>query len=246
MTQLDPDILIHPRQGQKEGRLPERALLVVNPAEASFALSIFKRQGGQKRILYNSNLLVNEQYLLCVAGPALGAPAAGLVLEKLIALGVKDILLISCCGAVDPALSVGDTIIPTSGVPGEGVSRYYQSGATVHPGTDAVRSLQKILNNHNISFKDGTLWSTDAPYRERSSELFQLQEKYGITGVDMEFSALCSISTFRKVRFAGLFIVSDELWGATWKPGFTSRTFRNRMHSVIEAMISHPLQKEQC
>jgi len=246
MTQLDPDILIHPRQGRKERRLPERALVVVNPAEASFALSIFKRHGAEKRMLYNSNLLVDTQHRLCLAGPALGAPAAGLVLEKLIALGVTDILLISCCGAVDPALSVGDTIIPTSGVPGDGVSRYYDSAGTVHPDTDTVLSLQKILDNHNISFKDGTLWSTDAPYRERSSELFQLQEKYGISGVDMEFSALCSISTFRKVRFAGLFIVSDELWGAQWIPGFTSRTFRDRMHSVIEAMIGHPLQKEQC
>jgi len=245
MTRLDPDIFIHPRQERKERRLPEGALLFVNPAEASFALRVFEKYEAQRQTLYNSNLLVDKHRRLCLAGPALGAPAAGLIMEKLIALGVRDILLISCCGTLDPILSIGDILVAAEGVPGEGVSRYYEAADTLHPSAQALHRLQESLRQQNLSWTEGTLFSTDAPYRESRSELFLLQEQYGVSGVDMEFSALCSIAAFRKISFAGLFIVSDELWGADWKPGFGSTTYRNRSHSVIEAMICQTLQKEQ-
>ncbi len=245
MTRLDPDIFIHPRQERKERRLPEGALLFVNPAEASFALRVFEKYEAQRQTLYNSNLLVDKHRRLCLAGPALGAPAAGLIMEKLIALGVRDILLISCCGTLDPILSIGDILVAAEGVPGEGVSRYYEAADTLHPSAQALHRLQESLRQQNLSWTEGKLFSTDAPYRESRSELFLLQEQYGVSGVDMEFSALCSIAAFRKISFAGLFIVSDELWGANWKPGFSSTTYRNRSHSVIEAMICQTLQKEQ-
>ncbi len=243
--QPDPDILIHPRQGRKEPLLPRRALLVVNPSEASFALQLFADHAPKRRILYNSNLLVDKDHRFCLAGPALGAPAAGLVMEKLIALGVSDVLLISCCGAIDPELVIGDRLVALAGVPGEGVSRYYVPDCPVYPSAEATQSLRGDLQQLMISFKDGSLWSTDAPYRERRSELFSLREQYGVNAVDMEFSALCAIAAFRNISFSGLFIVSDELWGRDWRPGFSGSVFRHEMHAVIEAMLNGEEQKEQ-
>lgn len=243
-TPPDPDILIHPRQGRRERPLPRRALLIVNPAEASFALRFFSGGQSGRRTLYNSNLLVDKDNRFCLAGPALGAPAAGLIMEKLIALGVSDILLISCCGVIDPGFEIGDTLVAIAGVPGEGVSRHYVSACPVYPGAEATQSLRNDLQRLDITYKEGSLWSTDALYRERRSELFSLREQYGIVGVDMEFSALCSIASFRKISFSGLFIVSDELWGRDWRPGFTGKRFRNRMHAIIEAMICQTQQKE--
>ncbi len=236
-TQPDPDILIHPRQGRSERPLPGRALLIVNPAEASFALRLFAGYEPGRRTLYNSNLLVDKDNRFCLAGPALGAPAAALVMEKLIALGVSDILLISCCGVIDPNFVIGDRLVALAGIPGEGVSRHYVPACPVYPSAEATQSLRNDLQRLAITFKEGSLWSTDALYRERSSELFGLREQYGIVGVDMEFSALCAIAEFRKISFSGLFIVSDELWGRDWRPGFAGNTFRNKMHAIIEAMI---------
>lgn len=243
-TQPDPDVLIHPRRGRKERMLPRRALLIVNPSESAHALSVFEGYGARRGQLYNSNLVTDLDNRLCLAGPALGAPAAGLVMEKLIALGVSDILLISCCGVIDPGFVIGDILIGLAGVPGEGVSRYYGPDCPVYPAKKACRSLRRDLQQLDIRFKEGLLWSTDAPYREKNSVLLGLQEQYGIVGVDMEFSALCSIAAFRKISFSGLFVVSDELWGRDWTPGFTTTTFRSQMHAIIEAMTAHLLQKE--
>ena len=244
MAKNDPDILIHPQKGRKDQYLPEKGLLFVNPAEARIAEQEFSRYDISTRFLHNSSLLVDNQERLCVAGPALGAPAAGLVMEKLIVLGVKKICLFSCCGAIDPAYSIGDTLLAYSGVSGEGVSHYYGDNKIVHTCRPATDELRSFLEKHGIDFKEGVIWSTDAPYRESRSELARLHTKYGVVGVDMEFTALCSIAAFRNISISALFIVSDELWGPVWKPGFGQESYQNQCRLLISSLISAGLHKE--
>ena len=238
MAENDPDILIHPRREPRERELPKRALLLANPAEARYGLQLLQARGGQPRTLYNSNLLVDEMSRFCLAGPALGAPAAGLVLEKLIALGVEEILLISCCGAVDPAFEVGDILLGSSAVSGVGLSDYYGAGRESWPQGETGVLLERALGSAGIDWRAATIWSTDAPYRERRSELIALQEEYGISGVDMEFAALCAICSCRKVSLAGLFVVSDILWSRSWQPGFGSDLYKQRSRDMIDLVVS--------
>lgn len=239
----EDDILIHPEKGRKERVLPERAILVANPAEARIAEEEMRLHGAQSRFLYNSQLLVDDDLRLCFAGPSLGAPAAGLILEKLIALGVTKISLFSCCGAINQDYSIGDVIVAVSGVSGEGVSRYY-GGIPQNPvSLEETERLRIFLRNQEMSWREGGIWSTDAPYRESRSELSRLHLENGIDGVDMEFTALCSIASFRKVQLSALFVVSDELWGPDWKPGFTNPVYRDRCKSLISALIRHNLEE---
>jgi uridine phosphorylase len=237
------DILIHPGRGRKEQMLPDQAILVVNPAEASVAQDEMRRHGAESRFLYNSHLLVDKRFRLCLAGPSLGAPAAGLVLEKLIALGVSRICLFSCCGAVNEKLVIGDLLVAVSGVSGEGVSRYYEGGESVAVCPDETDNLRVFLNDQRLSWQEGGIWSTDAPYRESRTQLNRLHRKFGIDGVDMEFTALCSIAAFRKVHLSALFVVSDELWGAQWKPGFSGIAFKKRCKSLISNLILDKMQE---
>ena len=72
----EADLIIEPRRGKKEKLLPARALLVVNPAEADYALGGFKPFTGESRSLYQTTLLIDKDRSLCLAGPALGAAAA--------------------------------------------------------------------------------------------------------------------------------------------------------------------------
>ncbi len=243
MKENEDDILIHPEKGRKEKSLPERAILVANPAEARIAQEEMRLHGAQPRFLYNSQLLVDQDLRLCLAGPSLGAPAAGLIFEKLIALGVTKISLFSCCGAINRDYSIGDVMIAVSGVSGEGVSRYY-GGIQEKPVSDEeTERLRMFLKNLKMSWREGGVWSTDAPYRESRSGLNRLHLEYGIDGVDMEFTALCSIASFRKVHLSALFVVSDELWGPDWKPGFTDTVYRDRCKSLISALIRHNLEE---
>lgn len=217
--------------------LPPRALLIVNPAEAKYGWRVFESDTTENRFLYNSNLLVSTANNFCLAGPALGAPAAGLVMEKLIVLGVREIWLISCCGTVDPALEVGDVMVPSLGVSGEGVSAYYGSEKRFRPSPKTAGFLGSILANHDQEWSTGAVWSTDAPYRESRADLLRLQEQFGVRAVDMEFSALCAVAAFREIEFAAVFVVSDELWPAVWQPEFTGDKFRTTSRRLVSLLI---------
>jgi uridine phosphorylase len=240
----EADLIIEPRRGKKEKPLPARALLVVNPAEADYALAAFKPFTGESRSLYQTALLVDRDQCLCVAGPALGAAGAVLVLEKLIVLGAKEIWLLSCCGSLDPSWSIGDIVLAIGAVCGEGVSPHYSANNLAAPGTKATRQLEEIATNYRDELRRGMIWSTDAPYRERRSELITLQERYGIAGIDMEFSALCTVAACRGVSIGALMVVSDMLWPKNWKPGFAVPEFTESSHRLTDRLLAHGLQQE--
>jgi uridine phosphorylase len=243
-TMNEPDLIIEPRRGKKEKSLPAQALLVVNPAEADYALGKFKPFTGESRSLYQTTLLVDREQSLCLAGPALGAAAAVLVLEKLIVLGVKEIWLLSCCGSLDPAWSIGDIVLATGAVSGEGVSPHYSTNILATPEASASRLLENFVSQYRSDLRRGIIWSTDAPYRERRSELLKLQERYGVAGIDMEFSALSTVASYRGVRIGALFVVSDMLWTSNWKPGFSAAEFTESSHRLIDRLLAHGLKKE--
>ena len=241
----EADLIIEPRRGKKEQLLPARALMVVNPSEAEYAVESFSAFIGQTRSLYqHTKLLVDKDQAMCLAGPALGAAAAVLILEKLIVLGVEEIWLVSCCGTLDPSFSIGDLVLATGGVSGEGVSRYYSTESVTSSGRSATDNLQKIATQQCGDVRPGIIWSTDAPYRERRSELIALQERYGVVGIDMEFSALCTVAAHRGVSLGALFVVSDTIWTKNWKPGFGSADFNKSSQDLIGKLITRGLSKE--
>lgn len=234
----DDDIIIHPMKTKKDREIPQKGVLFVNPAEAAVVHEELITAGGQKRFLHNSRLSVSKDNSRFAAGPAIGAPSAVLVMEKLIALGATTIILMGWCGAVDADYAIGDIVVPTSAVCGEGTSAYYGGGDIVHPGREASKVVGMLLTKQGLTCKPGAVWSTDAPYRESRKQLEQLQREKGVVAVDMEFSALCSAASFRNVDLAAALVVSDELWRSAWRPGFKNSLFRERCADLRRCLVN--------
>lgn len=243
MSKPQNDIIIHPRKNRGDSTIPSKGVLLVNPSEARKAEKAMLASGGRRAFLHNSSLLINENNDLFVAGPAIGAPAAVLVLEKLVALGAKNLILLGWCGAVDSRYRIADIIIPTGALCGEGTSRYYSDSVKPVPAASLVEQLNARLSRSGFLCKDGIIWSTDAPYRESRTLLEKLQAEQQVVGVDMEFSALCSVATFRGIEFAAVMVVSDELWGSKWKPGFREKDFRQHCAKLLDLIISTSVER---
>ncbi len=64
-----------------------------------------------------------------LAGPALGAPAAVLALEKLVVLGAERILVVGPCGSLAEEAPIGTVVVATEAVSEEGTSRLYGAEA---------------------------------------------------------------------------------------------------------------------
>ncbi len=161
-----------------------------------------------------------------VTGPFVGAPYAVMLLETLIAWGARKIIFLGWCGAVSEKLKIGDLILPTSAIIDEGTSGHYGQKDTgvSHASFSLVSAIQQVLNQNQIDFQSGTIWTTDAVYRE-TRHLVERHQQDGTLAVEMELSALYSAAQFRGVALAGILVVSDELSSLDWRPGFKEKRF---------------------
>lgn len=154
-----------------------------------------------------------------LVGPALGAPYAVLVLEKLIALGGRAFVAVGWSGSLQPDLVIGDLVVPQEAVSEEGTSAHYKTDDSP-PSPDPVmsRCLKESLHQAKAAFRVGTVWTTDAFYRETRKKVTRFAHQ-GLLAVDMEMSALFTVGKFRHVAVAGLLVISDELATLEWRYG---------------------------
>jgi len=179
-----------------------------------------------------------------VTGPFIGAPYAVMLLETLIAWGVRKIIFLGWCGAVAEKVKIGDIVLPTSAVIAEGTSAHYgqMDNGFARASSSLVSMIRQVLNKNQIDFHAGGIWTTDAVYRE-TRQLVESHQRDGVLAVEMELSALCSVAQFRGVALAGILVVSDELSSLDWRPGFKDERFvqgRRTAYKVVKELCRTP------
>src|SRR5207302_8999070 len=92
-------------------------------------------------------------------------------------------------------------------------------------------------------FGPGGTWTTEAVYRESRARARQLVA-LGVVGVGMEAAAVWAVARHRRVRAASLFVVSDELGGEGWNPGFDNRRLLAG-HSRARRLLMHAVSKRE-
>lgn len=239
------DMIINPRKEKGEKDIPEFGIFFINPAEYTRFKNSYDKRRWEQRTLFNSNLYVRCDNDMFVAGPAIGAPMATMCLEKLIVLGAKKIVVFGWCGGLLESDNICDIVIGTSAISGEGTSTYY-SDDKEFPCSNALSSvLCEQLHKNSLTFRDGILWSTDAPYRESRDMFTGLVAKHRIDCVDMELSALCSVAKFRSIELAGLFLISDLPLDEKWSAGYRTKSFRKRSNSMVELLMEIKASQEK-
>jgi uridine phosphorylase len=97
-------------------------------------------------------------------------------------------------------VKIGDLIIVTGALRGEGTSRYYvaQNFSTVaHP--EIVEALKRAAESLRVRFHVGWIFTTDALFQETPELIAQLTQQ-NISGIDMVTSAFLTIAQIRKKR----------------------------------------------
>jgi len=149
-----------------------------------------------------------------------GAPAAVLWLERLIASGVQKILLLSFCGSLKPGLRIGQVVVLRQALADEGTSRhYFPRQRTFFPSPVLTGEVVQTLGHRGLPFSLAATVSTDAPYRETQTWLKKMRDRH-IDVVDMEASAVFALARYRGIEAAGLTVVSDELFSGVWNDHF--------------------------
>lgn len=167
-----------------------------------------------------------------------GAPAAVALTEALIAAGIKKILVFGEAGSISPNVNVGEIVIPTFAIREEGTSYHYlPPNVKVAPTGDFLKKIAKILEESNIPFKMGGVWSTDAPFRETISKV-KSYSNMGVLAVDMECSAVFALSMYRRSDSAALLVITDTSHEGVWRQSFEDSRVINSEKNVSEVLMS--------
>lgn len=227
------DCIINPTRNSGEPCLPTCGLLAVNPSDMGRVreLARYHRLGQEK--LFHASLYSSKDFFL--AGPAMGAPMAVMTLEKLIALGAQDIIMYGWCGALVPSVNAGDIVVPTWALSEEGTSTHYPINCEIAADPVLRQKVLLAMQSEGATVRQGPIWTTDAVYRETRDKVASYGKR-GLIGVDMEYSALCTVARFRGIRLAAVMLASDELYHSQWRPQFTNKTFRKKSKQLLATL----------
>ncbi|MET9428162.1 nucleoside phosphorylase [Streptomyces sp. NPDC003036] len=144
-------------------------------------------------------------------GFGLGAPAAALVLEQLVALGVKRVITVGTAASLRTDLPAGELVVCDNALRDEGVSYHYlPPGTHVRPSMDLSERVAEALRGRGVTVRRGTGWTTDAPYRETAAEVARYSG-LGVLTADMEAAGVFTVAEYRGIDAAAVFAVTDSL-----------------------------------
>lgn len=166
----------------------------------------------------------------------IGAPAAAMLLELLVAMGVRRFVSIGTCGAIAPGLRIGDLTLCTGAVRDEGVSHHYlpDPAAPALPDPELTEAFAAALSAAGPPPPRGRTWTTDAPFRETRAEIAHFQSE-GVLTVEMEAAALFAVAAHRDAQLASGFVVSDVLGDGAWNPQFSAEAIPAGLVRLFEA-----------
>jgi uridine phosphorylase len=141
----------------------------------------------------------------------MGGPAVANALEMVAANGAREVVLFGACGGVDPRVAVGDLIVASGGVRGEGTSRYYAPAefpAACDPLLTA-RLWQMARQTAEVAVHCGVVYTTDASYRQ-GAEIYEAYQGL-IIGVECEVATAAVVGARLDLAVAALLFCSDNV-----------------------------------
>ena len=166
-----------------------------------------------------------------------GASAAAMALEEVIACGAKTIFEMGFSGGLQPFLEAGSIVVITETVCDEGTSRHYLSPkAKAVPSERMKNKLIDQLDKEKVRHFVGSVWSTDGVYRETLSKFRKLRNA-GVLCVDMETSAILAVAKYRKVEAASAQVISDIVTENEWQPHFRHQSVTKNTEILLRAVL---------
>lgn len=125
--------------------------------------------------------------------------------------GIKNIIRVGTCGALDENMKVGDLVIADSIIRGDGVTPYYvdKDFKTVAD-KNISDTLFEVAKAMGVNVHRGLVWTTDALLRE-TREIVQAKRAEGAIAVDMVSSTLLTIAQIYNVKAGSILAVSDNV-----------------------------------
>lgn len=218
--------------------MPQNVLLPITPVDLRAIRRLLALEAAERWTIGGASFYRVLDNRFAVVGPAVGAPNAAAVMENLAALGARRLIAFGWCGSLQRWLKTGALVVPNRAIREEGTSYHYlPAGVVPEASPGLVETLLSSCEAAGRPATAGTVWTTDALYREARAKVLAFQAQ-GVLGVEMETSAIFAVGQHLGLETAVLLLVSDELGGGEWQVGFQDPAFRAAHEAACRIAIA--------
>ena len=209
--------------------LAERVLLPGDPGRALALAQALLEQPlmfNHNRGLWGYTGTAADGELLTIQATGMGGPSAAIVLYELIALGARRAIRVGTCGALAPALALGELVIARESICADGTSRAIGAGERAIGDEQLTAALARAAPTAHV----GTIVSVDLFYETDGAP--RAENHDDALAVEMEAATLFALGGGEHVPVACLLAVSD-----TFAPdGTRTRIDSDQLQAAAERM----------
>ncbi|SOC38915.1 purine-nucleoside phosphorylase [Salinicoccus kekensis] len=176
---------------------------------------------------------------ISVMGTGMGVPSISIYVHELMEeYGVKNLIRVGTCGAIQKDVKVRDVIIAQSASTDSFQNRKLFGNFEYAPTSDfeLLLSSYNEAKKKNLEVKVGNVFTADSFYDEKGD--VEMMAKYGILALEMESAALFTISKKFDARALAILTVSDHvLTGEATSSEERQTTFNEMIEVALDAAL---------
>ena len=192
---------------------------ILLPGDPARAMSIAIKQLTEPRMFnhrrglwgYSGMTPEGEGFLVQATG--MGGPSAAIVAEELCDLGAEILVRVGTCGAIDPAVKLGDLVVASAAIADDGTSKALGASHAVLADRALFESLLEHANDSGRVTHGGRIATVDLFYDPNADGRHESLLDREALAIEMEAAAIFAVAKRRGVRAACLLGVTDELHG---------------------------------
>ena len=225
--------------GAKKGDIAPSILLPGDPYRARFIADTFL----ENAVCFNEvrGMLgftgTYQGKRVSVMGTGMGVPSHSIYVNELIAdYGVKTLVRVGTCGALQPNLELGDVVLAMASSTDSQVNRLRFSGMDYAPTAsfDLLMKAYQTASARGATVRVGNILTSDTFYHD-DPESWKLWAAFGVLVVEMETTGLYTLAAKYGVDALSILTVSDSLvTGAQTTSEERERTFTQMVELALE------------
>lgn len=166
-----------------------------------FNVPVYGKEGNMPNASFEEITIINF---------GIGSPNAALIMDLLSAVQPKATLFLGKCGGLKDKNQVGDYILPSAAIRGEGTSNdYFPIEVPALPAFSLQRAVSSNIRDFGKDYWTGTVYTTNRRVWEHDDDFKNVLRKTRAMAVDMETATLFSVGFYNGIPTGALLLVSD-------------------------------------
>ena len=166
-----------------------------------FGVEVVGRDGNMPNASANGITIINF---------GMGSPNAAIIMDILSAIHPVAVLFLGKCGGLRDKNKIGDYILPSAAIRGEGTSNdYFPPEIPALPAFSLQRAVSSNIRNFGKDYWTGTVYTTNRRVWEHDPKFNEYLKLTRAMAIDMETATLFTAGFFNSIPIGALLLISD-------------------------------------